>query len=819
MDWVRDGRVTLQRVLGAVAVSLAVGLGCGDSNDPVSADAGRPAPDGGLVVASDASMEDDPDAGSFPTVAIPPLRSWAEEGWLIASVAPNADPYARPFLERAMTRPVVGEDPMSGTTWQEGGPNDDGEISVAGEAIVYAALPLELDAPLRLSLRFHNLEVLVDERALHAPDPYRTLRVRMPVYVPEGSHTLFVRGRARRGPPRVLIEVAESPVAPNLSDVTRPDLVPGEELEAPLGVHVLNLSGALLDDLRTHVLEHPWFEATARDQAPLARDAAGPVIFDLVAKGPIPSGTDTATLTLGLETGGVIHTFELPLPVLVEGRSIRRTFVSAIDRSVQYYAENGPGASPSEPAAMVLSLHGAGVEAEGQARAYDQKDWAHIIAPTNRRPFGFDWQDWGRLDALEALAHARSRLPHDTERIHVTGHSMGGHGTWHLGYLYPDLFATVGPSAGWPSFSSYGGTSSLPSSWEPARLHDETVPYKGNFAGRTVYMIHGTADDNVPVTLSRLMRAELDGIPAVLELHEEPGAGHWWDGDPAPGARCVDFPPLFDLIRADRRTLLELDFTFESPAPWVSPSRSYASVDAVLDPFQPFRLESVRQGGTVRLITTNVAALHLDGASLRAAGIADIEVNGEPRPVEAGEMRIGASSKRPGRHGPIKEALFAPFCFIHPDGDAFSEATAAYMTSVWAMIGNGAACTLPFARRAEAGDRNRIYLQVPSAMLDVPEGIPFSFGSDEVRIGGQAITAPTFLGFVYPEEDRLAVSLFGTDSARWMVAFFSPFSSRGAYPDWFTFVLNPAGNPAYGPAGWFDADWRYDPSLSAPRLP
>ena len=24
---------------------------------------------------------------------------------------------------------------------------------------------------------------------------------------------------------------------------------------------------------------------------------------------------------------------------------------------------------------------------------------AEVVAPTNRRPFGFDWQDWGRLDA------------------------------------------------------------------------------------------------------------------------------------------------------------------------------------------------------------------------------------------------------------------------------------------------------------------------------------------------------------------------------------------------------------------------------------
>ena len=27
---------------------------------------------------------------------------------------------------------------------------------------------------------------------------------------------------------------------------------------------------------------------------------------------------------------------------------------------------------------------------------------------------------------------------------------MGGHGTWHIGTLFPDRFAAIGPSAGWP---------------------------------------------------------------------------------------------------------------------------------------------------------------------------------------------------------------------------------------------------------------------------------------------------------------------------------------------------------------------------------
>ena len=61
-----------------------------------------------------------------------------------------------------------------------------------------------------------------------------------------------------------------------------------------------------------------------------------------------------------------------------------------------------------------------------QANSYRSKSWGYIVAPTNRRPFGFDWQSWGRLDALESLADAKLRYGIDPTRVYLTGHSMGG---------------------------------------------------------------------------------------------------------------------------------------------------------------------------------------------------------------------------------------------------------------------------------------------------------------------------------------------------------------------------------------------------------
>ena len=214
------------------------------------------------------------------------------------------------------------------------------------------------------------------------------------------------------------------------------------------------------------------------------------------------------------------------------------TFRSSIDGSVQYYAlvpaipsaAEPPGARPG----LVLSLHGAGVEAIGQAESYAPKPGLHIVAPTNRRPYGFDWEDWGRRDAIEVLDLAQRAFGTDPRRTYLTGHSMGGHGTWHLGVTYPNRFAAIAPSAGWISMSSYAGSRRADSPGPVERLMERagspsnTLALSRNLAQLGVYVLHGDADDNVPVDEARRMRQVLGEFHPDFAYHEQPGAGHWW---------------------------------------------------------------------------------------------------------------------------------------------------------------------------------------------------------------------------------------------------------------------------------------------------
>ena len=92
--------------------------------------------------------------------------------------------------------------------------------------------------------------------------------------------------------------------------------------------------------------------------------------------------------------GRVVDQAQIALRLRKPDENYKLTFLSDIDGSVQYFGVNpAAGRQPRRQAtALVLSLHGRMVEAMGQADAYSGKSWLTLVAPTNRRPYGFDWE-------------------------------------------------------------------------------------------------------------------------------------------------------------------------------------------------------------------------------------------------------------------------------------------------------------------------------------------------------------------------------------------------------------------------------------------
>ncbi|MBS1704603.1 MAG: prolyl oligopeptidase family serine peptidase [Armatimonadetes bacterium] len=304
----------------------------------------------------------------------------------------------------------------------------------------------------------------------------------------------------------------------------------------------------------------------------------------------------------------------------------KETFVSDIDGSAQYYAVQPCRDASVEHPALVLSLHGASVEAISQARAYGPKTWADIVCPTNRRPFGFDWEDWGRLDAMEVLRVASARLNSDPLRTYLTGHSMGGHGTWQLGVQFPDRWAGIAPCSGWESFYTYAGKDKWPESHPMGALLNrtdlpsETKALLENLRGQAVFIMHGEKDDNVPVEEARRMREQIKDTVALLGYHEEPGAGHWYETSPEPGAECEDYPAIFDMFAS--RSLPPTgsrtsgNFVVVDPSIWAGPGGIQVVQQEAVRKISAIQWSVEKLLGNLNLEVSNAKILRVDGKQL-----------------------------------------------------------------------------------------------------------------------------------------------------------------------------------------------------------
>ncbi len=439
-----------------IAFGLLVLAGCADPpTAPLDA-----AVDATPEAAVDAPADAAPDAGPptlAPDTAPEPLSL---PRWLVASVRDGTpDPVRVPVERGTFTLPAEGI--QDGVDWLAEAPSEEGDLPPAPvRSTGYAATTFEAPAGRHCFAQADRVLSLSVNGAMQPGDVYGSGRIRVPLVTRAGENLLLVRSIGGRGAPRIRVWCTPHEVYLNTDDLTPPDFVVGQTGERWLGAAVLALTDAPAFDLVARVEANEHFEATEVRYPALAGGAVTQLGWRLSPRRAFTQPAESLRVALRVESPSLRHLYrrEVEVAVVAAGAAYRHTRRSRVDGSVQYHAVLPPaGFDPARRYAMVLSLHGAGVEAIDQARAYAPKDWAYIVAPTNRRPFGFDWEVWGRLDGLEALDDASVAFNTDPERVYVTGHSMGGHGTWQFGALFPGRFATLGPSAGWGSFYSYTG--------------------------------------------------------------------------------------------------------------------------------------------------------------------------------------------------------------------------------------------------------------------------------------------------------------------------------------------------------------------------
>ena len=742
---------------------------------------------------------------------------------------------------------VEGQDNLK---WKRVELDDKGAVAERG-SYLYVPFTSQKKQVLILNASGHS-EAYVNGEP-HAGDIYNRGDVHFPVVMNNGENDLFFQ--AGRGSFKVRLYEPPSPVFLLEADTTLPDLVVGQTVDAWGAVVVINATPEPAEGF-TLAVDAPGIASDATDIPFIAPLSIRKVAFHIRGAAQSDPCSIEGTLKLQDQAGQLSHSMPLKLETVTADQARKVTFVSGIDGSVQYFALlTAKPSSPSDPSpAIVLSCHGAGVQAIGQSRAYSAKHWFHLVAPTNRRPYGYDWEDFGRMDAMEVLDIARKMLVHDPSRIYLTGHSMGGHGAWHLAVTYPDLFAAVGPSAGWLSRSSYGGRqretakeSPMESLLSRCQISGDTVALAANLKHMGVYILHGEKDDNVPVAQAQKMAEVLGGFHHDWVFHEEPGKGHWWGNEYNDGgSACVDWPFMFDLFarHALPPSSAVSDVNFVTANPGVSSRCNWLAIEAQIHHLDLSKAH-IHLWPHQRLFkgtTENVAVLRLDVGNLFTKEPITIELDGHtidniPYPEKGSLLWFGRQDsqwhciekpslrlKGPHRYGAIKDELKHRFLFVYgtggtPEENTWAFAKARYDSETFWYRANGSVEMLPDSAFTPSRYPNRTVVlygnaDTNSAWSSMLSGSPVQIQRGQVRVGTHTFEGDDLSAFfIQPRNDSdiasvIVVSgsgLVGMRSA-YAVSFFRSFVR---YPDCLVtrVTKEQAGNNENVAAGFFGSDW------------
>lgn len=618
----------------------------------------------------------------------------------------------------------------------------------------------------------------------HEGDHYDFAYTLIPFRMQKGMNEfIFTPGRFGRVEAKLIIPT--KPVMLTKRDMTLPDIINGEG-EKWAAIRIVNAQEKALTGLKIQcTLENG-------ESATVTTDDVMPMMVRKV-KFRIPGATSSkkgetkATVLLQDKSGKEIDRTEISLQQKDASSIHERTFISDVDGSVQYYSVN-PSTTQGDNQALFLSVHGASVEARNQARAYVPKDWGHIIAPTNRRPFGFNWEEWGRIDAMEVLAEAEKVFKTDPAHTYLTGHSMGGHGTWFLGVTYPDRFAAIAPCASYPDIAKYSrpnadaanvGEKHFPMICQAANA-GRVLDLRKNFLQSGIYILHGDSDNVVPIEQVRRMREILGTFHPDFCYYEYPGGSHWYSNE------SVDWKPIFDYFRwhsvpsADKVKQLE----FHTASPAISAKDYWVTINQQ-DTAYDFSSVSFKQTDNgISGTTSNVASLTFDFPALKLPAEASITIDNETIPADgtrpavlkkvSGKWtlveEIPVTEKYPSRYGGFKQAFDNRVVFVYATGGNKEENTwyqnkARFDAETFLYRGNGSIDVIAdkdFIPSAYA-DRNVVLYGNASnnkAWNKLLKNAPVQVLKGEIRIGDKVLKGND-LGtyFVYPRPDSPTASV------------------------------------------------------------
>jgi hypothetical protein len=128
-----------------------------------------------------------------------------------------------------------------------------------------------------------------------------------------------------------------------------------------------------------------------------------------------------------------------------------------------------------------------------------------VIAPQCPVDKRWETDDW--FDTFYTEIMSRYRI--DSNRVYLTGSSLGGSGTWYLAIKHPSIFAAIAPISGKTSHIQF--------------IADSVC----KLAGLPIWIFHSKDDEVVDVNETRLIVEKLDQCNVSYSLSIPDGQKHW----------------------------------------------------------------------------------------------------------------------------------------------------------------------------------------------------------------------------------------------------------------------------------------------------
>jgi len=319
-------------------------------------------------------------------------------------------------------------------------------------------------------------------------------------------------------------------------------------------------------------------------------------------------------------------------PSLDDGRRglLRREYTAYNDGSLQSYSLYVPSIyTPDRPHSLVIALHGLGqtdeaVISEAFQKIADQNGYL-AAAPSGRGRRNY-FRGPGEDDVLRVTEEMRKQYHVDPDRIYLTGVSMGGSGSMHIGLDMPDRWAAVYPVCGLYTIG-YGG---LP-------IEADQDPYELNMGGDVSFvaengynlamgMAHGDIDPVVPIEQGRRMIERFRELGYQQIVYKEyPDFPH---GDPDIFDR-LQWLESHRLYRHPRKVVFKTFSLHHDRAYWVR-----------VEDFTQFNrsgliIAEALLGNKIKVETENLAqiSLYMDSHLLDLKAPVEVEIDGKMEPV------------------------------------------------------------------------------------------------------------------------------------------------------------------------------------------